>query len=229
MSTKVEKRELVIPGQLLAEGDYISGENTYKIDEKIFSLKVGLFDLFNKKLVVVPIKSCYIPFIEDYVIGRVTNSEIFGWFIYINSPYLGLLPSSDLSGQRHREKETSDRAKIFVGDLVKAKVVAFDRTRDPLLTVRERGLGKISSGKIIEISPAKIPRLIGKGGSMIGMLKNETSCQIFIGRNGIVHVSGNREEDVDLTLWAIKKIDEEAHTSGLTDRLSEDLKKRRVT
>ena len=227
MSTKVEKRELVIPGQLLAEGDYISGDNAYKSDKKIYASKLGFFDIYNKRITVVPINSCYIPKIEDYVIGRVTDKEVFGWLLDINSPYPALLQSSDVSGGRYRDRERSGNSILVVGDLVKAKIAVYDRTRDPLLTTKERGLGKITSGKIIKISPAKIPRLIGKGGSMISMLKKETSCQIFAGRNGIVHISSQDERNENLASWAIKKIEREAHTSGLTDRLFEEIKKRK--
>ena len=233
MSTMIDKRELVIPGQLLADGDYIPGDNTYKSDKKIYASKLGLFDIYNKRITVVPIKSCYVPKIEDYVIGRVTSSEVFGWLLDINSPYPALLQSSDLSGGRYRDRETSGYSKLVVGDLVKAKIAIFDRTRDPLLTTKEEGgrartlLGKITSGKIIKISPAKIPRLIGKEGSMISMLKKETSCQIFAGRNGIIHISSQDERNENLASWAIKKIDREAHTSGLTDRVTEMLRKKK--
>ena len=51
-----------------------------------------------------------------------------------------------------------------VGDLTLAQVIAFDRTRDPLLTTKGRGLGKITSGRVARITPAKIPRVIGKQG-----------------------------------------------------------------
>jgi exosome complex component RRP4 len=227
----IEKRELVIPGQLLADGDYIPGDNTYESDKKIYASKLGLFDIYNKRITVVPIKSCYVPKKEDYVIGRVTSSEVFGWLLDINSPYPALLQSSDLSGGRYRDRdrdrETSGYSKLVVGDLVRAKIAVYDRTRDPLLTTKERGLGKIASGKIIKISPAKIPRLIGKEGSMISMLKKETSCQIFAGRNGIIHISSQDEKNEKLALWAIEKIEREAHTSGLTDRLFEEIKKRK--
>ncbi len=231
MSINIEERELVVPGQMLAEGNYVPGENTYKEGEKIYSQSLGLFNLSNKKPTVVPLKSCYIPSVGDYVIGVVTDVEIFGCLVDINAPYPALLPSSDIVGRRHRDRGNSgarERRPMFnVGTLVKAKVIAFDRTRDPLITIRERGLGRITSGKIIKFSPAKIPRLIGKEGSMINMLKKETSSQISVGRNGIVLISGPSDDDEQLALWAIKKIEAEAHTSGLTDRLFEDIKKRR--
>jgi exosome complex component RRP4 len=117
-----------------------------------------------------------------------------------------------------------------IGDYVLAQVVSFDRTKDPVLTTRGSGFGKISHGHIIEIVPAKIPRLIGKKGSMVGMLKAETGCQILIGQNGRVLVSGRRPEDEELAILAIRKIEAEAHTRGLTNRvkgLIEEQKKSR--
>jgi exosome complex component RRP4 len=108
--------------------------------------------------------------------------------------------------------------------MIIAKIVAYDRTRDPLLTVLERGLGKITRGQIIEIMPTKIPRVIGKQGSMISMLKQETGCQIAIGQNGRILINGKTPEDERLAVMAIRKIEQEAHTTGLTDRVTEMLK-----
>ncbi|OYT55070.1 MAG: RNA-binding protein, partial [Candidatus Hecatellales archaeon ex4484_218] len=46
----VEKRQLVVPGDLLAEGDYVAGENTYKEGNRIYSQKIGLVDFDDKKI-----------------------------------------------------------------------------------------------------------------------------------------------------------------------------------
>jgi exosome complex component RRP4 len=111
------------------------------------------------------------------------------------------------------------------GDLIIAKVVAYNRTRDPLLTIGEPSLGKVTRGQIVEVTPAKIPRLIGRQGSMISMLKRETGCHITLGQNGLVLVSGRTPEDEQLAISAIRKIDQEAHTSGLTDRVTKMIRK----
>ncbi len=224
MSLIVEKRTLVIPGQLIAEGDFVPGENAYKREDKIYSLRLGVFELINKKPTVVPLKGFYFPRAGDIVIGQIKSAEVFGWIVEIYSPYSALLQSTNRSKYRRNEKETKE---IRVGDLIKAKIVASDRSRDPLLTIQERGLGVITSGKTVRISPPKVPRLIGKEGSMINMLKKETFCKIFISHNGIVLVSGPSENEEKLALWAIKKIEAEAHTSGLTERISEDIRNAR--
>ena len=116
-----------------------------------------------------------------------------------------------------------------VGDLIIANVVEYDRTRDPLLTVREPGLGKIVRGQLFEVTPTKIPRIIGRQGSMVGMIKRETGCQMTIGQNGLVLISGRSVEDERLAVMALRKIEKESHTSGLTDRVTEMIKQERIT
>jgi len=143
----------------------------------------------------------------------------------INAPYFAMLRASDVT-DRPFKPETSDLPSIFdVGDLIIAKVAAYDRTRDPLLTLREPGLGKIMRGQLVEITTTKIPRVIGRKGSMVSMIKRETGCQITIGQNGLVLISGKTPEDERLAVMALSKIEEESHTSGLTDRVTEMLRK----
>ena len=113
---------------------------------------------------------------------------------------------------------------LDIGDLVIAKISAFDRTRDPTLTLKENGLGKITQGNTIKITSTKIPRVIGRKGSMINLLKQETGCQITIGQNGFIHITGQKPEMQILALQSIHMIEKDAHTTGLTDRVSEFIK-----
>jgi exosome complex component RRP4 len=114
-----------------------------------------------------------------------------------------------------------------VGDLIVAKIIAYDRSHDPQLTVGEPGLGKITRGQILKIIPTKIPRVIGRKGSMISMIKQETGCQIILGLNGIILITGKTIEEEELAMMAIHKIDKESHTSGLTDRVTQMLKEQK--
>jgi exosome complex component RRP4 len=109
--------------------------------------------------------------------------------------------------------------------MVIGEVLAFDRTRDPLLTTKGPGLGKVTNGRVVEISAAKIPRLIGRKGSMIAMLKTMTNCQITVGQNGVVLVWGKTPENERLAVEAIYMIEREAHTRGLTDRIRDMINK----
>ena len=63
---------------------------------------------------------------------------------------------------------------------------------------------------------------------MISMIKQETGCQIILGLNGVVLVTGKTTEDEELAITAIKKIEDESHTTGLTDRITQLLKESKV-
>lgn len=225
MPTFYENRQLVAPGDLVAEGNYVAGENTYKENERVYSTHVGLVQ-YNERLVsVVALKAFYTPKVGDTVIGKVIDLMMSGWILDIDAPYSGLLRASDVIERSYRPQK-DDLSSIFdVGDLVIAKIVSTDRTRDPLLTVREPGLGKISRGQIVRITPSKIPRIIGRKGSMISIIKRETGCQILLGQNGLALIIGKNPRDTQLAATAIRKIENESHTSGLTDRVAEMLKK----
>ena len=220
-----ENRQLVIPGDLIAEDNYLTGENTYKDGEKIYAARIGLVSYEDRKVHVVALKAFYVPIPGDLVIGKVIEVTMGGWMVDVKAPYLAVLRAGDVFDRNFRPQR-DDLPSIFdVGDMILAKVVEYDRTRDPVLTVREPGLGKISRGQIVEIVPTKIPRVIGRKGSMIGMLKQETGCQITVGQNGLILIGGKTPEDEHLVLMAIRKIEQEAHTTGLTDRIAEMIRK----
>ena len=220
-----EKKQLVTPGDLLAEGDYVSGDSTYKENGKIFASRLGLVDYDGRRVHVVALKAFYIPAPGDTIIGKVVETTPGGWVIDIKAPHFARLRASDVV-ERSFKPEVTDLPSIFdVGDLIIAKVVAYDRTRDPQLTVREPGLGKIMRGQLVEVTPTKIPRVIGRKGSMVSMIKRETGCQLTLGQNGLVLISGKSPESERLAVMALRKIEEESHTSGLTDRVTEMIKK----
>jgi exosome complex component RRP4 len=222
-----EKKQLVAPGDLLAEGDYVPGESTYKENGKIYASRLGLVDYDGRRVYVVALKAFYIPAPGDTVIGKVVETTPGGWIIDINAPQPARLRASDVI-ERSFKPETTDLPSIFdVGDLIIAKVVAYDRTRDPQLTIREPGLGKIMRGQLFEVTPTKIPRVIGRQGSMVSMIKRETGCQLTIGQNGLILISGRSPKEERLAVLALRKIEAESHTSGLTDQVNEMIKKER--
>jgi len=223
-----EKRQLVTPGDLVAEGEYIAGENTYSEKNKIFASRVGIVEYETKKVDVVALKAFYIPRMGDIIIGTITEVGFNGWMVDINSPYPALLRASDVLSRPFKPQKDDLPQVLDVGDLVVGKVVSYDRTHDPQLTVAEPGLGKITRGQIIKVTPTKIPRIIGRKGSMISMIKEETGCSIILGVNGVVLITGKTLEDEQLATMAILKIEEESHTSGLTDRITQMLKEKKT-
>ena len=214
----VEDKNLVIPGQILADDDYYPGRGTFKEDGKICSSLIGLVSLRNKKIRVIPLKSKYVPKKGDVVIGKINDVRFSMWDVDINSPYSGILPAFEVFGRDKKELN-----KVYdVGDVLFLRVIDVDEIKKAKLGLKGRGLGKFKGGIIVDISPTKVPRLIGKKGSMINMIKNKTNCKIVVGQNGLVWVKG--EEDMEqLTREIIHTIEAEAHTSGLTNKIKNKL------
>jgi exosome complex component RRP4 len=224
MPILLERKQLVTPGDLIAEGEYIAGENTFAENNKIYAARVGIVEYENKRVDVVALKAFYVPRAGDIVIGTITEVGFNGWTVDINSPYIALLRASDVLSRPFKPQKDDLPQVLDAGDLVVAKIVSYDRTHDPQLTVAEPGLGKITRGQIIKITPTKIPRVIGRKGSMISTIKQETGCNIILGLNGVVLITGKTLEDEQLATKAILKIEQESHTSGLTDRITQMLR-----
>ncbi len=221
MSVLFENRQLVVPGEQLAEGDFTAGEGAYRENNKIFASQIGLATLKGKTIYVTALAGTYIPYIGDIVIGKVYNIALTSWHVDICSPYAGILHISNVV-RRPFNATKSDLREIFdIGDILVAKIIAFDRLQDPALTVKGQDLGKLRGGTIIEITPSKIPRLIGRKGSMINMIKEQTHAKIAVGQNGRIWIVGKETGDEIEVIRAIRKIEKEAHTTGLTDRVRE--------
>ena len=78
---------------------------------------------------------------------------------------------------------------------------------------------------MVEISPAKIPRVLGRKGSMLKVIEEKTGCTLAVGQNGRILVWGDDPQRVNLAVKAVLMIEREAHTSGLTDRVALMLEK----
>ena len=214
----VNEKDLVVPGELLAEDDYYPGRGTFEDDGKICSKLLGLVSLRNKKISVIPLKSKYLPKKGDVVIGKIDDVRFSMWGVDINSPYSGILPASEVFG-----REKKELSRVFdIGDVLFLRIVDVDEVKKVKLGLKGRGMGKFKGGVIVDIAPTKVPRLIGKKGSMINMIKDKTGCKIVVGQNGLVWVKGNEDME-QIVKNIIKLIEREAHTSGLTDRIKNKL------
>lgn len=214
----VEDKDLVVPGQILAENEYYSGRGTFKEGNNICSSLIGLVSLRNKKISVIPLKSKYVPKKGDVVIGKVDDIRFSMWGININSPYSGILPASEVFG-----REKKELSRVFkIGDILFLRVVDVDEVKKVKLGLKGRGMGKFKGGVLVNITPTKVPRLIGKKGSMINMIKDKTRCKIVVGQNGLVWVKGDKHME-QITKNIIQLIEAEAHTSGLTNRVKDKL------
>jgi len=217
------KRKYVVPGDYIAEGNVKPVSNVIKIDNKIYATRIGIAEIGRDGAKVIPLSGVYIPRIGDLVIGKVIDHSAMAWELDINSCFSGHLPAQDVYGKDFSPSH-DDLTKTFrIGDLVVCKIANFDRSRDPLLTVSDKDLGKTPKGEVIKISPTRVPRLIGKRGSMIQTIEQSTRCKIIIGQNGVIVVSAPNTDSILLAVKAIKMVEEEAHTANLTQRVKDML------
>ncbi len=209
--------EIVVPGELLVKGmDFLPGTGAFREKDMIWSKKLGLVRLKGSLVTVVPLSGVYIPTNGDGVIGTISDVQANFWLVNINSPYEARLFTFDLD--EYVNLERSDMTDYFnIGDVVYIRILNITKKMDVRLTMKHRMCRKLDGGNIINVSPTKVPRLIGKGGSMIEMIKRGTGCHIIVGQNGIVWIKGDNEKTAVET---IKMVERESHLSGLTERVA---------
>ncbi|MEM2838912.1 MAG: exosome complex RNA-binding protein Rrp4 [Thermoplasmata archaeon] len=222
------ERELVLPGEFLAEGKLKAGSGTYMENGKIFAAQLGIKSIRSNFVNVVPLAGQYIPKVGDQVIGMIIDIGPSNWLTEINSPYPAPLHITEVPWR----VDFGDTARYLkVGDVILAKVLMVDEVKHIQVTMKERGLRKLQGGQIIEIPHSKVPRVIGRNGSMIQMIKEYTNCRIIVGQNGRIWLDGD-VDDIAIAAKAIRTIDREAQCLGLTERLKaflENSKKNRRT
>lgn len=216
MNLFVKNRDLVVPGDLLASGDFLLGEGTYKENENIYANILGLVDTKEQFIKIIPLSGKYVPAPRDLVIGIVEDIAFSSWSVDINSPYQGVLGIANAT-DRFIDVNQEDLSKIYnIGDVIVAKVFNVSQSMQVGLTMRDKGLYKLREGRLITISPTKVPRVIGKKGTMVQLIKYMTNCRITVGQNGRIWISG---DNPNIAIEAIRLIEREAHTHGLTDRV----------
>src|SRR3989344_5670326 len=90
---KNKQKEIISPGEIIAEGeDFLPGDWTIKVGDKIISTRLGVADKSERIVKVVPISGVYIPRRGNTVIGEVVDLNQAGWMIDIKGPYSAFLP-----------------------------------------------------------------------------------------------------------------------------------------
>jgi len=215
----VKDRDITVPGELIAEGlEFLPAGKAFRDGEKIFACTIGMVSVKGRVLKVIPLAGRYMPRRGDVVIGRVTGIGNSGWTVDINSPY-----NADLNiGEATREYidlAKTEMSRYFdINEYMLAEIIAISESKYVKLTTKYRPYRKLSPGNIIVVSPTKIPRIIGKAGSMIKLLKDNSGCDVVVGQNGLVWIKGLPEKEA-LVARAIKLIEKESHKSGLTDKI----------
>lgn len=196
--------EIILPGEKVLdeprriEGCFVENGRTYA--SVVSLMREGR---------VVPLKGHYVPVSGDYVVGIVKEEKFSGYVVDLHSPYEGTFSTRDV------------REEFRTGDLISAKIAEVSEVNEAFLIEPRKFFG----GQILEVDFVKVPRIIGKNGSMLSMIRDYTGTELFIGKNGRIYLRGG---DSALAALAILKISGEAHLSGLTDRVKAFLEKKRV-
>ncbi|MBI2970891.1 MAG: RNA-binding protein [Candidatus Aenigmarchaeota archaeon] len=212
------KRKLVIVGEVLGDGK--AGHGAYEEHGRVHAKYIGLAEQKGDMHVVIPLTGIYNPKRGDGVIGKIADVIFSKWLVDINSPYEAVLPLSEATDE-FIDMTRTDLTKYFdYGEVIFAEISNVSKTKNVQLSMKNRKCRKLRGGRLIKVTPAKVPRIIGKSGSMVEMIKELTGTQIVVGQNGIVWVKGDNEH---IAVEAIHTIEEMSHVSGLTDRIKDML------
>ena len=218
-------KEVVVPGQILAKGlDYLPSNGTYRFNDEILANRLGLLAVEGKVLRSIPMGGRYLPQKNDVIIGKVDDILMSGWRLDINCPYSAVLPIKDATFDFIAKG--ADLTRYFnLEDYVMVKITNVTSQNLIDVTAKGPGLKKLRGGRIMRVKPSKVPRIIGKKGSMVSMIKKATDCKIMIGQNGVIWFEGSPEMEV-IVNETIKKIEAESHHQGMTDKIKEFLEKK---
>ena len=208
-------REIVVPGELLGTDTRKAGPGTFTDGGKVFAALLGIKSVRPDQIMVVPLSGQYMPLRGDLVVGKIVDMGPSNWLVDINSPYPAPLHVNEVPWR----VEFGETSKFMtIGDIVLLKVVDVSEIKKITVSMQDHGLRKLTGGMVVDVSPSKVPRVIGRNGSMIQMLKNDTGCRIYVGQNGRIWIDGDLDNIVR-AVEAIKMIEDEAHSLGLTEKV----------
>ena len=220
----VKDKEIVVPGEAIAEGmSFLPGKGAYREEDKIIAQRLGMVSVEGKVIKLIPLSGKYMPKLKDKIIGRVIDVLMTGWRIDFGSPYSAVMTLKDATSEFI--PRGADLTQYYsLGDCLVCQIVNVTSQKLIDVSMKGPGLRKLRGGRIIEVNAQKVPRIVGKEGSMVGMIKQATGCNIVVGQNGLIWIDGEPEKEV-IAVNTIRKIEEEAHLGGLTDRIAASLQK----
>lgn len=225
MKEVIKDKDIVVPGEELAAGiDYVPSIGTYRDGEKIIASQLGMVNISGRVIKLIPLSGRYLPKAGDTVIGKVTNMAFSSWFVDIGYAYEAAISLKDATSEFI--ERGADLSKYFdFGDIIVAQIVNVNRSNAIDLSMKGPGLKKLKGGRIIYVTPSKVPRVIGKQASMINMVKEKTGCMIIVGQNGWVWIQSDDPKKELVASNVVDYINQNAHKNGLTDEVSNFLAK----
>jgi exosome complex component RRP4 len=197
-------REIVIPGEVIGTVSQKQGPHTFSLEENVYADVLGIKNEREQSVSVVPLKGKYIPREGDMIIGVVKAERFAGYEININSLYSTFVLKKDL------------RDPLSLGGVVTGRIMKVNE-------LNEADIGMVHAlqgGEVLSVTPARVPRIIGKNSSMLNVVKNGTGSAVLVGKNGLVWLN---EGDVELAKESIKMIEDFAFIENLTQYMQQFL------
>ena len=206
---------LVLPGEEIRIQGLKPGPGTYRVGGKVYASVLGLLAPRPPFVQVIPLSGRYIPHPNDVVIGVVTDVQSTFWLLDIGAPRWAPL---HMTGTPWKIDVGETEQYLKIGDAVVVRVENLEATGRIGVTMNGERLGKLEGGTIVRVSPARVPRVVGRGGSMVGTIGRHTGAQLAVGQNGRIWVNGSPEA-IRRVSEVLRMIDEEGQRPGLTDRV----------
>jgi len=217
------ERQIVVPGEVIVKGnEYLPGEGAYREGEEVIAGRFGIPSTYDKHVKVIPLSGAYYPRRGNTIIGTIVDITFNGWLIDFGGAQNAFLPVAEVPRYINRNEL---REFLDFGESVIVKVWDV-KSRGIDVSMKMRGFNKIEGGMIISVSPNRVPRIIGKEGSMVKMIKGATGCDITVGQNGKVWIYGNDIESEVVTKEIIEFIVENSTIGGLTGKVEEFIKEK---
>jgi exosome complex component RRP4 len=215
-SSTESKRIIVVPGEIIVEGeDYLPGDGTRREGTKIVASKFGLAEEAGRVVRLLSIFGAFVPRRNNVIIGTITDITHAGWLVDIDSASSGFLPIEE--SPRFINRNEMDQY-LAVGDVIAAKIWTV-KTKGIDLTIKGKGLGKLEGGFIFRIIPSRVPRVIGREGSMVNLIKDKTGCNITVGQNGWIWIKGPDTDSEIKARKAVEIVSDKVHIGGLTEKV----------
>jgi len=210
------KRRAVVPGETIIEGeDYLPGEGTRREGNKIVASRFGLAEEAGRVIKIISIFGAFVPRRGNVVLGRVTDLTHSGWLIDIDASQSAFLPIAEFP--RYVNKSEMDQH-LAIGEMVSAKIWSI-QNRGVDLAMKGRGLGKLEGGFAFRVIPSRVPRVIGREGSMVNLIKERTGCNVTVGQNGWIWIKGPSIDAEIKARKVIEMVTSKVHVSGLTEKV----------
>ena len=220
-SESKNERKIVVPGETIVSGEkYLPGDGAYREEGDIVAGRYGLAEVSDKFVKVIAVSGVYQPRRGNSIIAEVVGITFNGWLLNFGGAENAFLSMMEVP--RYINKGEL-REHFDFGDLVSAKVWNTNG-RGIDLSVKMRGFGKLESGQLMKINPNKVPRIIGREGSMVNLIKDATGCEINVGQNGWVWIRGSNIDNEVQTRKIINFICDNSTITGLTSKVEKFIK-----